>query len=58
MDNDLEDVFKKYYDKGYKSQDKLFHKIIEKGYDIRKSDAKKYVDSRKIKSRIKNSINH
>ena len=49
----MDDILKKFYEKGYKSPNKLFYKIKEKGYDIRKTDAKKYVDSRKIKSRVK-----
>ena len=39
----MDDILKKFYEKGYKSPNKLFYKIKEKGYDIRKTDAKKYV---------------
>ena len=39
----MDAILKKFYEKGYKSPNKLFYKIKEKGYDIRKTDAKKYV---------------
>lgn len=42
-----------YYDKGYRSLDKLFHKLEEKGYEIPKPDVRRYIDSRKVKSRVK-----
>ena len=35
----MDGILKKFYEKGYKSPNKLFYKIKEKGYDIRKKRA-------------------
>ena len=43
----------KYYSKGYRSLNKLFDKLSQKGIEISKSEVRKYIDSRHIKSRIK-----
>ena len=43
----------KYYSKGYRSLNKLFDKLSQKGVEISKSEVRKYIDSRHIKSRVK-----
>lgn len=48
-----ENILEKYYNKGYRTVAKLYDKLKQKGYELRKADAQKYVDSRKVKSRVK-----
>lgn len=43
----------KYYSKGYRSLNKLLDKLSQKGVEISKSEVRKYIDSRHIKSRVK-----
>lgn len=43
----------KYYSKGYRSLNKLFDKLSQKGVEISKSEVRKYIDSRHVKSRVK-----
>ena len=43
----------KYYSKGYRSLNKLFDKLSQKGVEIPKSEVRKYIDSRHVKSRVK-----
>lgn len=42
-----------YYNKGYRTLNKLYDKLYQKGLDISKSEVKKYIDSRYVKSRVK-----
>ena len=49
----MSETIDKYYHKGYKNLDKLHYKLLEKGYDIKKSDVRKYLDSKTIKHRVK-----
>ena len=46
-------IVEKYYNKGYRSPNKLFDKLKQKGYSFRKSDVLEYIDSRHILSRVK-----
>ena len=46
-------IVEKYYNKGYRSPNKLFDKLKQKGYNFRKSDVLEYIDSRHILSRVK-----
>ena len=46
-------IIEKYYNKGYRSPNKLFDKLKQKGYNFRKSDVLEYIDSRHILSRVK-----
>ena len=46
-------IVEKYYNKGYRSPNKLFDKLKQKGYTFRKSDVLEYIDSRHILSRVK-----
>ena len=46
-------IIEKYYNKGYRSPNKLFDKLKQKGYKFRKSDVLEYIDSRHILSRVK-----
>ena len=47
------EILDKYYSKGYRSLNKLFDKLSQKGLEISKSEVRKYIDSRHIKSRVK-----
>ena len=49
----MDQVLEKYYNKGYRSVSKLHDKLKQKGYEIGKSNVQRYVDSRKVKSRVK-----
>ena len=47
------EILDKYYSKGYRSLNKLLDKLSQKGLEISKSEVRKYIDSRHIKSRVK-----
>lgn len=47
------EILDKYYSKGYRSLNKLFDKLSQKGIEISKSEVRKYIDSRHVKSRVK-----
>lgn len=47
------EILDKYYSKGYRSLNKLFDKLSQKGVEISKSEVRKYIDSRHVKSRVK-----
>ena len=42
-----------YYQKGYRTYDKLYDKLIQKGFDYSKAEVRRYIDSMKVKSRVK-----
>ena len=46
-------IVEKYYNKGYRSPNKLFDKLKQKGYTFTKSEVLEYIDSRHVKSRVK-----
>ena len=47
------EILDKYYSKGYRSLNKLYDKLYQKGLDISKSEVKKFIDSRHVKSKVK-----
>ena len=47
------EILETYYNKGYRTLNKLYDKLYQKGVDISKSEVKKYIDSRYVKSRVK-----
>ena len=53
MDGLRESIVEKYYNKGYRSPNKLFDKLKQKGYTFHKSEVLEYIDSRHVKSRVK-----
>ena len=53
MDGLRESIVEKYYNKGYRSPNKLFDKLKQKGYTFTKSEVLEYIDSRHVKSRVK-----
>ena len=53
MDGLRESIVEKYYNKGYRSPNKLFDKLKQKGYTFNKSEVLEYIDSRHVKSRVK-----
>ena len=42
-----------YYEKGYRSIDKLFNKLKSKGFNPKRADVQRFIDSKHIRSRVK-----
>ena len=49
----MEETLEKFYSKGYRTLNKLYDKLNQKGFKISKSEVKKFIDSRYIKSRVR-----
>ena len=53
MDGLVESIIEKYYNKGYRSPNKLFDKLKQKGYTFNRSDIQQYIDTRHVRSHVK-----